>query len=67
LAAITLVDDFLDCRRIGDLLHAALVDDLDRVAAFGPDDLEQVLGDLAGDVACSDHVDDLGDLLGGHR
>ena len=29
-----------------------------RIAAFGPDDLEQVLGDLAGDHALADQLDD---------
>ena len=46
-----LVDHLLDRAEVGDLLHAALLDDRGRVAALvvGDDDLQQVLGDLARD------------------
>ena len=37
------------------------------IAALGPDDLEQVLGDLAGDGALADQVDDGAKLLGRDR
>ena len=57
------------CRRppfrshpFGDLLHAARLDERTWVAAFGPDDLEQVLGDLAGDGALADQIDNRGEL-----
>jgi hypothetical protein len=46
-----LVHGGLDGAGVGDLFQAARLDDLRRVAALGVDDLEQVLGDLAGDVA----------------
>ena len=45
------VDQLLDRAGVGDLLHAARLDDGARVAALGPHDLEQVLGDLARDGA----------------
>jgi hypothetical protein len=38
---------------------------LGRVAALFPDDLEQVLGDLAGNRAVLDQIDDGAELLGG--
>ena len=40
------------------------LDDLSRVAALGPHDLEQILGDLAGDGAGGDEIDDAADLRG---
>jgi hypothetical protein len=58
LAAMILVDRGLDGAGVGDLLHAARLDDLGGVAALGIDDLEQVLGDLAGDVVGLDQRDD---------
>ena len=61
------VDRLLDGAGVGDLLHAALLDDLGRVAALGPDDLEQILGDLAGDRAGGDEIDDAAELRGGDR
>jgi hypothetical protein len=45
------IDCGLDGAGVGDLLEAPFLDDLRRVAALAPDDLEQVLGDLAGDRA----------------
>ena len=42
---------------VGDLLHAALLDDRARIAALAPDDLEQVLGDLARDGAFLDQIE----------
>src|SRR3954452_11546805 len=45
------VDDLFDRAQIRDLLHAARFDQFARVAALGPDDLEQVLGDFSGDRA----------------
>ena len=41
-----LVDHGLDRAGIGDLLHAARLDDLGGYAALGPDDLEELLADL---------------------
>ena len=67
LAAMIVVDHLLDRAGVGDLLHAARLDDRARVAAFLPDDLEQVLGDLAGDGALADQVDDGAELRGRHR
>src|SRR5581483_9517726 len=58
------VDGLLDGARVRDLAQAALLDDVGRVAALGPDDLEQVLGDLAGDGTGGDEIDD-GPELGG--
>jgi hypothetical protein len=49
---------------VGDLLHAARFDERARIAALAPDDLEQVLGDLAGDRALADQVDDRAELRG---
>ena len=62
-----LVDHLLDRADVGDLLHAALLDDRARVAALAPDDLEQVLGDLAGDRAFRDQVEDRAKLRGADR
>ena len=62
-----LVHHLLDRADVGDLLHAALLDDGARVAAFAPDDLEQVLGDLAGDRAVRDQVEDRAELVGADR
>src|SRR5439155_1802272 len=61
------VDHLFDRAEIGDLLHAARLDQRARVAAFLPDDLEQIFCDLAGDRPLADQVDDGGELLGGHR
>src|ERR1700754_3803110 len=61
------VDHLFDRAQVRDLLHAARLDQLARVAAFGPDDLEQVLGDLAGDRAFADQADDGAELRGGDR
>ena len=41
-----------------------MFDDSARVAALGPDDLEHVLGDLAGDRLLADQVDDAAELRG---
>ena len=62
-----LVDHLLDRADVGDLLHAALFDDRARVAAFAPDDLEQVLGDLARDRAFLDQVEHGAELRGADR
>src|SRR3990167_633899 len=62
-----LIDDLLDRPGIGDLFQAARFDDLARAAALGPDDLEDVLGDLAGDRLLADEVDDGADLVGRDR
>src|SRR5262245_51174750 len=43
------VDGGLDGAGVGDLTQAPLLDDVGGIAALAPDDLEQVLGDLAGD------------------
>ena len=61
------VDQLLDRADVGDLLHAARLDDRARVAAFLPDDLEQVLGDLAGDGALADQIEDGAELRRRHR
>ena len=58
IAGDDLVDDLLDRAHVGDLLQAPLLDDRARVAALAPDDLEEVLGDLAGDLALGDQVED---------
>ncbi len=64
-------DDFrdggLDRAGIGNLFQAATLDNVGRVAALGPEDLEDVLGDLAGDVAPRDQVDQAAELLGADR
>src|SRR5690606_31008997 len=54
----------LDGAGIGHLLHAALLDDLARIAALFPYDLEKFLGDLAGNRAVADQVDDRAELRG---
>src|SRR6476620_368125 len=46
-----LVDDLLDCGEVGDLLHPARFNDRGWLAALTPNDLEQILGDLAGNGA----------------
>ena len=51
------VDDLLDCAEVGDLFHPALFDDRARIAAFGPDDLEQILGDFSGNCAVGDQIE----------
>ncbi len=48
-------------------LQAALFDDRPRIAAFGPDDLEHLFGDLAGDGALADQIEDRAELRGRHR
>src|SRR5690242_6894345 len=53
-----LVDYLFDRRQVGDLLHAARFDDSAGVAALLPNDLEQVLADLAGDGALPDQAND---------
>jgi len=45
------VDQCLDRRNIGDLLQSAPFDDRARIATLVPDDLEDILGDFAGDRA----------------
>ena len=60
-----LIDRFFNRAGVCDLFHAARVNDLGRVAALGIDDLKQVLGDLAGDVAGFDQLDDAAQLFGG--
>ena len=62
-----LVDHLLDRADVGDLLHAARFDQRAGIAALLPDDLEQVLGDLAGDGALADQVDDGAELRRRHR
>ena len=62
-----IVDGFLDGAGVGHLLHAALLDDCRGVAAFGPDDFEQVFGELAGDHFVRNQVDDAAELLGRDR
>ena len=49
--AMIVVDELFDRRNVGHLLQSARFDDRARVAALVPDDLEHVLGDLAGDRA----------------
>ena len=61
------VDHLLDRAEVGDLLHAARLDERARVAALAPDDLEQILGDLAGDRALADQIDDRAELRGRDR
>src|SRR4051812_39199540 len=60
-----LVDRLLDRREVGDLLHAARLDDGAGIAALLPDDLEQVLGNFTRDRALPDQADDGAQLLGG--
>ncbi len=60
------VDDRLDRGEIGHLLHAARFDDGIGIAALAPDDLEQVFGDLAGNRAGGDQVEDRAELRGRH-
>src|SRR5262245_44145450 len=62
-----LVDHLFDRREVGDLLHAARFDDGAGLTALLPDDLEQILGNLAGDGALPDQVDNRTQLLGGDR
>src|SRR6185503_6166458 len=50
------VYDRLDRAEIGHLLHPARLDDRARIAALGPDDLEQILGDLSRDHPLPDQV-----------
>ena len=67
LARDDVVDDLLDRREVGDLLHAAALDKRPGVAALLPDDLEQVFGDLSRDCALADQIDNGGQLPRRHR
>src|SRR5690606_13449906 len=58
-----LVHRFLDSAGVGHLLQPARLDERARIAALVPDDLEQILGDLAGDRAFLDQVDDRAELI----
>ena len=60
-------DHGLDGAEVGDLLHAARLDDLLRISALRPDDLEEILGDLAGNVPGLDEVDNAAELSGRNR
>src|SRR5262245_45183514 len=51
------VDHLLDRRQVGDLPHSSRLDDHARVAALIPDDLEHLLGDLAGDRALAHQIE----------
>src|SRR3954447_250214 len=59
-----LIDRSFDRAGVGDLLHPAALDQGARIAALAPHDLEQVLGDLAGDRAVGDEIDDTPELSG---
>src|SRR3569623_394386 len=61
------VHDLLDRAESGDLLQPEAFNQRFRVATLRPDDLEQVLGDLAGDRALADQIDNARQLIGGHR
>src|SRR5262249_18920146 len=57
-------DGLIDDGAICDLAQAALLNDLRRVAALAPDRIEHILGDLAGDGARGDEIDDGAQLRG---
>ena len=57
------IDELLDRRKVGHLLEAALFDDRARIAALMPDDLKHILGDLAGDRAFGDQVENGAELF----
>src|SRR3954466_10259049 len=61
------VDDLLDRAQVRNLLHAAAFDQLAWVTALRPDDLEQILCDLARYRALTDQVDDRRQLRRRHR
>ena len=62
------VDDLLDRREVGHLPQAALFgDDRAGIAALSPDDLEDVLGDFAGNGAVADQVENGAELRRRHR
>src|SRR5262249_23618045 len=62
-----LVDDLLDRADIRELLQAVLFDDLPRIAALAPDELEQVFGDFPGDHLLGDQVQNGTELARRHR
>src|SRR5262249_60088108 len=62
-----LVHHLLDRREVGHLLHAAGVHDRVRIAALVPYNLEQILGDLAGDRAGRDQIEDRTELRRRYR
>ena len=62
-----IVHRLLDRAGICHLLHAAAFDQRLGVSAFVPDDLEQVFGDLAGNRAFLDEVDNPAQLIGRNR
>ena len=51
------IDGGVTVDNIGDLAHAARFDDLGRIAAFGPNNLEELLPDLAGNHAVPHELD----------
>src|SRR5262245_6831517 len=57
-------DGLVDDASVGDLPQTPLRHDLGGIAAFAPGDLEHVLGDLAGDGARGDEIDDGAKLAG---
>src|SRR5262245_8830006 len=61
------VHDFFDGTSVSDLLHAALLDDRARIATLVPDDLEQVLGNLAGNRSVLDQIEHRAKLVGRYR
>src|SRR5215813_10354827 len=62
-----LIDQLLDRAQVRHLLHSARLNDCLRIAALGPDDVEQLLGDLAGDRALPDQIKDRAELGGRDR
>jgi len=56
IAGNDLVDQLLDRAEVGDLLHAAGLHQRTGIAALGPDHLEQIFCDLAGDGALADQA-----------
>src|SRR5689334_7204570 len=62
-----LLDERLDRGDVAHLLHAARLHDRARIAALAPTDLEQILGDLSGNRAGGDQVEDRAELRCRHR
>ena len=52
------VDRRFDRAHVSHLLHAARLHDRNRIAAYHPYDLKQILGDFAGDDALRNQIDD---------
>ena len=52
-----LIDRSFDCAGVRDLLEPARLDDRARIAALVPCDLEQILGDLAGDRSLGNEIE----------